>query len=140
MLRLRKGFTLIELLIVIVVIAALAMIAIPRFTLVRQRSFFAAMKADLKNAANGQEIYYSNHAYTYAGVAGQDANVALELEFSSSQGVGVTIMASGTTGWSAEATHAGLDFTTSRCAIFYGSAPPLAPATTPGLIACIGEP
>ncbi len=137
---LSEGFTLIELLIVVVLLGVLAMIAIPRFTLVRQKSFYAAMKADLKNAANGQEIYYSNHNYTYAGVPGQDANVALELEFSSSQGVGVTIMASGTTGWSAEATHAGLNFATSKCAIYYGTAPPLAPATTPGLVTCIGEP
>ena len=140
MLTPRKGFTLIELLIVVVLIGTLAMIAIPRFTMSRQKTFFAAMKADLRNAANAQEIYYSNHYYRYAGSAGQDANIALELEFASSQGVGITIQAAGSTGWSALATHAGLNFATQKCAMFYGNAPPLPPATKPGLINCMGEP
>ena len=125
---------------VVTIIATLAMIAIPRFMMSRQNTFFAAMKADLKNAANAQEIYYSDHNYQYAGSAGQDANIALELEFASSQGVGVTIQAAGSTGWSALATHAGLNFATQKCAMFYGNAPPLPPATKPGLSNCMGEP
>lgn len=139
MLKTRRGFTLIELLVVVVIIGALAAIAIPRFSSARTKSFYAAMKSDLKNLSAAEEIYYSTHGYQYAGSPGLNASSAPGLEFSSSQGVGVTIRAATSTGWSAEATHAGLDFATQKCAIFIGNAAVLAPAATQGLIGCIGE-
>lgn len=139
MLRSRRGFTLIELLVVVVIVGALAAIAIPRFSAARTKSFYAAMKSDLKNLSASQEIYYSTHGYQYAGSAGLDANAAPGLEFSSSHGVGVTLRAVAGTGWSAEATHAGLDFAAQKCAIFIGNAAVLPPAATQGLIGCIGE-
>ncbi len=135
----RKGFTLIELLVVVMIVAALAGFAIARFEESRTRTFFAAMKADLRQMADQQEIYYSNHFYTYGGSAGQQANQVPELEFSTSEGVYVVLTEAGRTGWAAYATHAGLNGTTQTCAMFYGGAAPLPPAGTPGLVACRGE-
>src|SRR2546421_10573093 len=45
----RKGFTLIELLIVVVIIAILAAIAIPKFANPKEKSYLASMKSDLRN-------------------------------------------------------------------------------------------
>ena len=135
----RTGFTLIELLLVVIIIGILAVVAVPRFTMSRQKTFFAAMKSDLRHLATAQEIYYTDHNYRYAGSAGLDAAAAPGLEFAESQGVGVTIEESATTGWSAEATHAGLNFASQKCAIYWANAAARAPATQLGLIACIGE-
>ena len=135
----RKGFTLIEMLVVVMIVAALAGFAIARFEESRTRTFFAAMKADLRQLADQQEIYYSTHWYTYAGSAGQAADAVPELQFTNSQGVYTVFRAAGTAGWSAESTHSGLNGATQKCAMFYGSAPPLPPAGTNGLVSCMGE-
>jgi type IV pilus assembly protein PilA len=60
----RKGFTLIELLIVVVIIGILAAIAIPKFSKTRERAYVSAMKSDLRNLANQQELYFGQW-YTY---------------------------------------------------------------------------
>ena len=127
--RHNKGFALIELLIVVVIIAILAAIAIPRFSATREKSYFAAMRADLKNLASQQEIYYADE-YSYTREAGA-------LTFVSSQGVTVSIAAS-SSGWSASATHSALG-ASEGCAIYYGTVTaPTSPATptSPGEVAC----
>ena len=120
-----KGFTLIELLIVLVIIGILAAIAIPKFSATREKAYVSAMKSDLKNLATEQEIFYSDqYTYTVDPVA---------LQFSNSEGVTVSIGAATPTGWSASATHLG---TTDTCAVFYGDATAVAPATIAGAVTC----
>src|SRR3989442_1565277 len=52
-----KAFTLVELLIVIIIIAVLAAIAIPKFADSSKRSKEAALKADLKLYRNAIELF-----------------------------------------------------------------------------------
>ena len=121
----RRGFTLIELLIVIVIIGILAAIAIPKFSSTREKAYLSSMQADLRSLAGMQEIYFSNHhTYTSSSTA---------LEFSNSDGVTLgTITATGS-GWSATATHSG---TSETCAVFYGDASAVSPATVAGNVTC----
>ena len=63
-LRNESGFTLIELLVVVAIIGILAAIAIPQFSAYRKRGYEAQVKSDLRNAATGQEAYFTT-AFTY---------------------------------------------------------------------------
>jgi prepilin-type N-terminal cleavage/methylation domain-containing protein len=139
MLKARKGFTLIELLIVVVIIGILAAIAIPKFGKTREKAYFSAMKSDLKNLQAAEEIYYSANNYMYGGSAGTAASAVGGMDYAPSQGVVVTLKAVTSTGWSADATHAALNASAQRCAVFYGQAAAVAPAITAGQITCTGE-
>ena len=127
MTRHKSGFTLIELLIVVVVIAILTGIAMPKLQQVKGRARSAALRADLRNLATAQEQYLGdNHIYA--------ASLGV-LPYTSSEGVVVTIVEGGTgIGWSATTTHPQSYPIT--CAIFHGQAAPVAPATQEGVITC----
>ena len=130
MMRENKGFTLIELLIVVVIIGILASIAIPKFSSVREKAYYATMKADLKNLASQQEIYYHNsYAYT---------TVSTDLSFDISAGITVGSAAT-SSGWSASVTHAAMGVS-EGCVVYYGTAAtPTVGSTTaasPGEVAC----
>jgi prepilin-type N-terminal cleavage/methylation domain-containing protein len=123
-----RGFTLIELLLVVVIIGILAVIAIPKFSNSKERAIVSQMKSDLRNMITAQESHiadaltYYNGPVPAPGLAyGPSGNVAIVLS-------GVT-----NTGWQATATSTA---TTRTCAIFMGTAAPLAPATVPGVAAC----
>ena len=88
-----KGFTLIELLIVVVIIGILAAIASPKFSSTREKAYISAMKSDLRNLSNQEELYYADN-YTYS-----TSNTDVELV--ESDRVTVTITEGATTGWSA---------------------------------------
>lgn len=122
----QRGFTLIELLIVVVIIGLLASIAIPKFSATREKAFVAAIKADLRNLATQQELYYNDH-YTFS--TDLDA-----VGFTNSDGVIITPVIGNNTGWSASGTHEGLPG--QNCAIFHGTATPIAPATVESAVAC----
>lgn len=124
--RRSEGFTLIELLIVVVIIGILAAIAIPKFSSTRTKAFIATAKADLRNLASLQEVYYNeNHAF---------ATSLTDVGFAGSDGITVTIPEATNTGWSATAAHAGLPDDT--CAVFHGNATAVSPATVESTVGC----
>jgi hypothetical protein len=85
------------------------------------------MKSDLKNLASQQEIWYAD-AYTYTTDIG-----ATGLEWSGSDGTLAPTLVANSTGWSASIGHSGTSVT---CAVFYGDAGAVAPATVPGVVTC----
>jgi prepilin-type N-terminal cleavage/methylation domain-containing protein len=124
--RRHTGFTLVELLIVVVIIGILAVIAIPKFSNTKGKAFSAAMKSDLRNMATAQESYfYSNDIYT--------TNPA-SLNFTPSAGVAITIPEATSKGWSGTATNPLAAGT--KCALYFGTAAPVAPASAEGQVAC----
>lgn len=122
----RLGFTIIELLVATVVIGILAAVATPALAGVRARATLSTLRSDLHHLATLQEQHFYERS-RYA-----DAMAA--FPGTASPGVTLTLVEGTVTGWSAQAEHphtAGV-----RCAVFYGSAAPLAPATQAGAIAC----
>jgi prepilin-type N-terminal cleavage/methylation domain-containing protein len=126
----RKGFTLIELLIVVVIIGILATIAIPKFVNTKEKAVVTAMRSDLRNLASTQETYWQSGNVYYGGVIPD----LVAFPYRPSQGVTVTIVSATPAGWSAQAAAPGL--TSQTCAIFYGFAPPIPPATIDAAVAC----
>jgi len=126
----RKGFTLIELLIVVVIIGILAAIAIPKFTKTRERAYVSAMKSDLRNLANQQELYFGQH-YSYT------TSVA-DLDWSLSARVAAGTMTGDAVGYSAIVSHPGMSTGFDQCYIWFGEAAPLN-AQPPGVVGCDGE-
>jgi prepilin-type N-terminal cleavage/methylation domain-containing protein len=124
-----RGFTLIELLIVVVIIGILAGIAVPKFAATKERAFMGTMKSDLRNLATAQESYFYDHSTYYLGSV-----PAAGFLYNPSRDVAVNIGEASVAGWSATATHSGAPSRT--CAVFYGGAAVVAPATTEGVVAC----
>lgn len=122
----RAGFTLIEVMVVVVILAILAAMAIPRFKNTKGKGHSAALRTDLRNLATAEEsFFYSNGRYS----------TALDsLNFRGSPGVIVTIPEASNQGWSASVTHP--ESYPLKCALFEGSVAPLAPATTESQISC----
>ena len=126
MTRHKSGFTIIELLIVVLVIGILTAIAVPKFQQVKGRARAAALRADLRNLVTAQEDYLTtNMVYS---------NSLAALKFTGSEGVTVTIVQVTAGGWSATTTHP-LSFPL-VCALYHGTAAPVAPATQEGVINC----
>ncbi|MEO7362991.1 MAG: prepilin-type N-terminal cleavage/methylation domain-containing protein [Gemmatimonadaceae bacterium] len=121
----RAGFTLIEILIVVAIIGLLAAIAIPKFTETKSRAYITVQRSDLSNLMLQQELFYNN-AQAYAPTAAQAG-------ITPSAGVTLSVLEANGTGWSASTMHAG---TAVRCAVYYGLAATVAPASQPGVIDC----
>ena len=125
-----KGFTLIELLIVVVIIGILAAIAIPKFANTKEKAWASTMRSDLRNLASVQETFWTDNQIYYSGVI---PNLGT-FQYRPSSGIAVTIVSATAAGWSAQASAPGL--TAQTCVIFYGSAPPIPPATVDAAVAC----
>ncbi|HEY5086728.1 MAG TPA: prepilin-type N-terminal cleavage/methylation domain-containing protein [Gemmatimonadaceae bacterium] len=121
----RRGFSLIELFVVLVVIGILVGLSIPRLHQFKHQFYLTTMISDLRNLAATEEGYWST-GDSYS----SDFSA---LRFNVSQGVWVTFVQADSLGWSATATH---ENDTSTCAIYYGNAPPVAPATVKNYIGC----
>jgi len=115
--------------IVVVIIGLLAAIAIPKFANTKEKAVVASMKSDLRNLAGAQEAYWVENRTYYAGAIPNAA-----LQFQPSPGVTVAIVTSTDAGWSARAT--GVPLTAMQCVIFYGTVPPIPPATADAAVAC----
>jgi len=123
----RKGFTLIELLIVVVIIGILAAIAIPKFANTKEKAYVSAMKSDLRNLAAAEEAYFADElSYT---------STLANLDYNETNQVNVAVGEATAKGWAATATHDGLK-SGSKCAIYYGGASAVTPATQEGVIEC----
>ncbi|HET6680324.1 MAG TPA: type II secretion system protein [Gemmatimonadaceae bacterium] len=122
----RRGFTLIELLIVVVIIGVLAAIAIPKFQNTKGKAFAASLKADLRNIATSEEAYFYDYSVYTTDTAAMKVNL--------SSGVQITFGIADAGGWSAKVTHP--NAYPLECALFMGTAPVLAPATTEGQVHC----
>ena len=98
----RKGFTLIELLIVLVVMAVLVAITIPRFARSKEKANVATLKSDLRNLATFEENFAADSNGVYFSGNGSAQGVV------ASKGVVITATANnGTTpSYSATASHA----------------------------------
>ena len=104
----------------------LAAIAVPKFQNTKGKANAASLRADLRNLITAQEAYfYDNSAYT------ADLN---DLNLRVTTGVTITFGAATSGGWSARVTHPMA--WPIQCAVFFGSAAALSPATAEGLIAC----
>ncbi len=122
----RAGFTLIELLIVVVILGILATLAIPYFRNTTAKAFGGTLKSDLRNLAAAQESYfYDNVVY---------ATDVSQLAWRPSNDVTVAIVEATPGGWSGRVDHSQAD--PSTCAVFYGTAAPVAPAVVEGRITC----
>ncbi len=122
----RTAFTLIELLVVVVVIGILAAIAISRFRNTKGKAYYAAVRSDLQNLMTAEEsFFYDYRRYT------TDLD---SLRATKSPGVVITIVEATATGWAATAYHP--SSWPRICAVYFGNAAAVIPASVPDLVGC----
>lgn len=122
----RKGFTLLELIVVAVILGLLAAIAIQRFANTKEKTYLAAMKADLRNLITA-EVVYSTDSLRYTTTIGSGG-----ITWSATTGNTTPSIVLTGDGFTAQI---GNSNTPRTCVIFMGSTP-VAPAVNEGEPAC----
>ena len=122
----RRGFTLIELIVVAVILGLLASIAIERFANTKEKTYLAAMKADLRNLITA-EVVFSTDSLRFTTVIGSGG-----LTYQITTGNTMPSIVLTGDGFTA---LIGNSNTPRTCVIFMGSTP-IAPATNEGEPAC----
>lgn len=122
----QRGFTLLELIVVAVILGLLAAIAIQRFANTKERTYVAAMKADLRNLITA-EVVYSTDSLHYTTIIGPGG-----LTYQVTTGNTPPSIALTGDGFTAQI---GNTNTPRTCVIFMGSTA-LAPAVNEGEPAC----
>jgi Tfp pilus assembly protein PilE len=120
------GASLVRTVVAIVAVGAAAAVAIPLIASRTAHADVAAARADLQKLATAQESWFYERAAYARDVAA--------LKARASPGVTLTVVEATATGWSATAVAAGGP--RAVCAVFYGAAAPVPPATTAGQVAC----
>jgi len=121
----RTGFSLIELAGALVVVALLVVLVLPRFRAYERRVHRAVVVQALRDVAARENAYWRA-----VGTYTADTNALMAPR---SSGITVRIVRADSLGWSARATHRGDAVV---CAIAYGAAPMLRPATRHNVIGC----
>lgn len=122
----RFGFTMVELSFVLVVIGLLAIISLHGLHGIKEKAVRAKTKTILKNLMTTQEAYWTVQD-------GYSPNTS-SLTFETNPGFTVTILSAELNGWSGEVDADGY---TIRCYVYYGTTPPVPPATKSNEIACL---
>jgi len=129
-----RGFTLIELLIVVLIVALLAGLVLPRLDDARARAHLTSIANDFRNLSAAQERYYQTNMEYTADLDG--------LDFTPSGGVLVEVTEASSQGWAAVGTHQALE-PEKGCGIYLGNAvaPPLPNGephpSGPGVTECV---
>lgn len=74
----KKGFTLIELLVVIAIIGVLSAVVLASLNTARSKGSDAAIMSDLDGIRTQAQLWYGDHANSYAGVCG-DTTIAKQI-------------------------------------------------------------
>jgi len=120
-----RGFSLVELLVAMVVVGILVGLAIPRYNEYKRRFYLTTMVTDLRNLATTEEAYWN--------LTGTYSTDFQQIQFTSTPRVSISMVSADTLGWAAKASY---DGDTAICAIYYGNAPVLSPASIKNVIGC----
>ena len=110
-----EGFSIVELLVVGAIFGILALIAVPQYSMYRERSYKTSAANDLRNIAAAQESYFAQNAKYYAISSCSNIDALSQCEVTGlpgitrlSKGINVKIEA-GPSGFKGEARHAKSD-------------------------------
>jgi type IV pilus assembly protein PilA len=113
--RNERGFSIVELLVVGAIFGILALIAVPQYSMYRERSYKTAAANDLRNIAAAQESYFAQNAKYYALTTCSNVDALSQCEINGlpgvarlSKGINMQIEA-GPSGFKGEARHAKSD-------------------------------